>query len=70
MGRPGWAIDWGALPGAYRALDKRVYPAPLIDISATQLRGRVGRGQSIEFLTPPAVAQFIARRKLYMDGRG
>ena len=70
MGRPGWAIDWAALPAVYRGLEKKVYPAPLIDISATQVRGRVARGQSIEFLTPAVVAEYVARRKLYVHGRG
>src|SRR5688572_20313631 len=41
MGRPGWAMDWSRLPAPYRALKERVHAAPLIEISATEVRERV-----------------------------
>lgn len=65
MGRPGWVMDWSRLPAEYRALEERVYSAPLIDISATEVRARVKRGESIHFLTPSMVVEFVARRGLY-----
>ncbi len=36
-----------------------------IDISATDIRKRVARGQSIRYLVPPAVEEIIQREKLY-----
>jgi len=36
-----------------------------IDISATDIRKRVARGQSIHYLVPPAVEEIIQREKLY-----
>jgi nicotinate-nucleotide adenylyltransferase len=36
-----------------------------IDISATEIRQRVARGQSIRYLVPEAVRAIIERRKLY-----
>ncbi len=38
-----------------------------IDISATEIRARVARGQSIRYLVPEAVREFIARHQLYQD---
>ncbi|HTW95490.1 MAG TPA: nicotinate (nicotinamide) nucleotide adenylyltransferase [Tepidisphaeraceae bacterium] len=38
---------------------------PDIDISATQIRRRVAAGLPIDFLTPPAVVDFIRRRGLW-----
>src|SRR6266571_3415043 len=38
-----------------------------IDISATDIRKRVARGQSIRYLVPPAVEEIIHRQKLYRE---
>ena len=38
-----------------------------IDISATEIRQRVARGQSIRYLVPPAVEEIIQREKLYRE---
>jgi len=65
MARPGWTIDWQALPAEYRYLQKNVTEAPLIDIRASEIRKRVAAGTSIEYLTPPAVCRYIADRSLY-----
>ncbi len=43
---------------------------PAVEISATELRARVGRGASIRYWVPDAVAAFIAARGLYVDGDG
>lgn len=65
MARPGWSIDWQTLPSEYRQLKANVVEAPLIDISASELRRRVAAGKSIEYLTPPALCRYIADRALY-----
>ena len=38
-----------------------------IDISATDIRKRVARGQSIRYLVPPVVEEIIQRQKLYRE---
>jgi nicotinate-nucleotide adenylyltransferase len=45
------------------------YPAVRrhIDISATDIRNRVARGQSIRYLVPPAVENLIRQRQLYRE---
>lgn len=47
------------------------HPYPAIrrhlDISATDIRNRVARGQSIRYLVPPAVEQIIRARQLYRE---
>jgi nicotinate-nucleotide adenylyltransferase len=65
MARPGWLFDWEGLPPEYRHLKDNVVPAPLIDISATDLRRRVAGGRSVRYLTPDRVAEYIRRTGLY-----
>ncbi|MDQ7798406.1 MAG: nicotinate-nucleotide adenylyltransferase [Candidatus Edwardsbacteria bacterium] len=40
---------------------------PLIEISASDIRGRIFRGASIEYLVPPRVRQYIQQQGLYKD---
>ncbi|MGH7508301.1 MAG: nicotinate-nucleotide adenylyltransferase [Gemmatimonadales bacterium] len=44
-----------------------VVEVPALDISATEVRARVGRGQSIRYWVPDAVAEYIATHRLYLD---
>ncbi|HEY8834689.1 MAG TPA: nicotinate-nucleotide adenylyltransferase [Chthoniobacterales bacterium] len=50
---------------------KTAHPYPvvrrLLDISATDIRNRVARGQSIRYLVPPAVEKIIRERHLYRE---
>jgi len=50
---------------------KTTHPYPTvrrhIDISASDIRNRVARGQSIRYLVPPAVEEIIRRRQLYRE---
>ena len=65
MARPGHPIDWPALPPAVRSLRGNVVEVPAVDVSATMIRNRLRRGEPIDGLTPPAVADAIAARGLY-----
>jgi len=65
MARPGWSFDWHTLPPEFRVLQDNVVEAPLIDISATDIRRRVRAGEPIDHLVPPAVAEYIQSHNLY-----
>lgn len=41
-------------------------PVPAIDISATAIRGRVARTQSVRYWVPESVAEFIKAERLYL----
>jgi len=41
---------------------------PIIDISSSQIRGRVARGLSIRHLVPDKVEEYITKQKLYIRG--
>jgi len=68
MARPGFRFDWQQLPPQFRHLQTNVVEAPLIDLSATQIRTRCRSGLSIEYLTPPAVVDYILQHGLYRPG--
>lgn len=65
MARPGWSFNWDELPEPYQVLRERVVEAPLVDISATLLRRRLAAGQSIRYLTPDPVRDYIEAHRLY-----
>lgn len=67
MARPGWTTDWKALPKEIHHLERSVVTVPQIQISATEIRGRVRAGLPIDFMTPPSVAAYIRGRGLYAD---
>jgi nicotinate-nucleotide adenylyltransferase len=65
-----------ARPGAARQADAlvqaqayQVLPLPTMDISATAIRERVARGESVDHLLPPAVARYIGQHGLYLPER-
>lgn len=69
--RPGGApADYAPLapfvpPARLARLSKLVVPMPLLDISSTEIRRRVARGESIRFLTPEKVVRLICKHGLY-----
>lgn len=65
MARPGVPIDWAALPAEFQTLRDNIVSAPLIDISATEIRRRIKAGESIDHLVPAGVAAYITERGLY-----
>ncbi len=56
----------GAAPPAH-PLISRVVEVPGIDVSATAVREAVRRGQSIRYLVPRAVEEYITSHGLYRD---
>jgi nicotinate-nucleotide adenylyltransferase len=58
--RPGSAVP--AVPNIAQVIE-----VPAVDISATEVRRRVARGQSIRYWVPDAVAEYIVRHQLYLD---
>ena len=65
MARPGTQFAWDKLPPAIRNLKPNVVDVPQIDISATEIRRRVGIGLPIDFFCPPAVCRYITDHRLY-----
>jgi nicotinate-nucleotide adenylyltransferase len=69
--RPGYSLpDLKSLEAQVPGLSSRLVrlDKPEIDISATDIRKRVAQGLSIDHLVPKAVAQYIGKHKLYIDG--
>ena len=58
--RPGAPVPASPLIGG-------VVEVPAVEISATAIRGRVRAGRSVRYWVPDAVAEYIARHRLYLD---
>jgi nicotinate-nucleotide adenylyltransferase len=59
--RPGMTVPEHPLIG-------QTLEVPAIGISATDVRARCRRGESVRYLVPDAVARYIAERHLYTEG--
>jgi nicotinate-nucleotide adenylyltransferase len=44
-----------------------IIEVPAIDISATEIRNRIRRGQSVRYWVPDPVAEYISAHRLYLD---
>jgi nicotinate-nucleotide adenylyltransferase len=64
MDRPGRSIESVVAPFPGSRGVTRV-GGPVLPISATSIRERVRRGESVRYLVPGPVAEYIARRRLY-----
>ncbi|KRL92223.1 nicotinate-nucleotide adenylyltransferase [Limosilactobacillus equigenerosi] len=56
-------------PGAQNTTDYPVIwvDVPLLDISSSDIRARLQRGDSIHYLVPPVVEKYIKEHQLYLD---
>jgi nicotinate-nucleotide adenylyltransferase len=46
----------------------RTVDVPVVEISSTEIRRRVGQGRSIRYWVPEAVAEYVGARRFYLDG--
>jgi nicotinate-nucleotide adenylyltransferase len=65
MARPGFTFEWDSLPEPFQKLRGHVVEAPLVEVSATEIRDRVRRGESIEGLVSAGIAEYIREQHLY-----
>jgi nicotinate-nucleotide adenylyltransferase len=65
--RPGYVIDWDALPAEFHVLRSQVVVAPMLEISATEIRARVRAGRSLRYLVTPEVERYIFEHRLYVS---
>jgi nicotinate-nucleotide adenylyltransferase len=65
--RPGVTVDLPALTAALPTLPQQIdwVPAPLIEISASDLRARAAAGHDLRYFVPEAVRAYIAAHRLY-----
>lgn len=52
-------------PSQIRKLEQNVVPVPLVDISSTDIRSRLSKGQDVSDRLAPPVAEYIRSRGLY-----
>ena len=48
-----------------KSFEKLLIESPMIEISSSNLRQRIGAGQGVRYLIPRAVEKFIETQKLY-----
>jgi nicotinate-nucleotide adenylyltransferase len=65
--RPGVTVDLPGLTAALPTLPQQIdwVPAPLIEISASDLRARAARGHDLRYFVPDDVRAYIAAHRLY-----
>jgi nicotinate-nucleotide adenylyltransferase len=73
VSRPGFALEVPQPIASY--LGKRaerivLQPIPLLEISSTEIRGRLERDEPVRYLLPDSVERYIRERKLYRRSTG
>lgn len=63
--RPTFEINWELVRPEFQGLKTHVVTAPLIEVSASDVRRRVREGRSIRYLVPPEVEAYIRDQGLY-----
>jgi nicotinate-nucleotide adenylyltransferase len=65
--RPGYSADMEELEKKIPGIKSRVLfiPAPELEISSSDLQGRVRQGLSIQYMVPDGVANYIVQHHLY-----
>ena len=56
-----------ARPGFPLSGEAQLIPMPPMAVSSSEIRARVGRGEDISALVPPAVANYVAANRLYTE---
>lgn len=69
MRRPADAVDLLALEREFPGLTEKMWflAAPLIEISASEIRRRIGAGQPVRYFLPQPVFDLILEQKLYQE---
>ena len=67
--RPGTMLDLAQLDAELSGLSARIdrFAGPNLDLSSTEIRGRIAAGRPIRYLVPDSVAEYIAHHRLYRD---
>ncbi len=67
LGRPGYTADLEALEQQIPGIKSRVVfiPAPEIELSSSELEARIRAGQSVRYLVPDGVPDYITEHHLY-----
>lgn len=69
VARPGYSANMSELEAALPGIGSRLdwVEMPVLGISSSDLQRRVREGRSIRYQVPAAVAEYVARHKLYCD---
>lgn len=65
VGRPGQDLQMGSLADSHPVIGAEYLEGPMIDISATRVRGFISNKRSVVDLVPTSVAEFIEKQGLY-----
>lgn len=64
--RPGYEPDLKLVEEDYKDADIRVLETPELEISSTDIRRRIKKGYSIQYITTEQVQQYIRKEGLYL----
>ena len=64
--RPGYAPDLTVIEQRYKDADIHILETPELEISSTDIRRRIKKGYSIQYITTEQVEQYIRKEGLYL----